>query len=321
MIKHFLTFIFLAFTVQANAASNAGTAVFQSKEGGANSTTRFEYLDESTSRMDVEGQKNGDAYMLFKGGKALVVTHTQGQTIVMDMAQLSSMASSFGVATDQSTKGFTSSIDSMKATGKKETVAGIQGEVYQLEWLENGEKRQDELVLSKDKKARAYTRAWMNAIRMMQKAGAQQEIKGDHLVARLDKKKLGILRLGDRFELKSIKSSSPDVARFEVPESTMEMPNLGSLFGGQSGNAAASGAAAAAGAATAGGEAAAQTESSGGLWGSMKNKFKNKGDRQANRQASRTDRAVDRATDEATDQAVGAAVGKSVDKIFGKIFK
>ena len=321
MIKHLLAFIFLTFTVHAIAASNAGTAVFQSKEGGANSTTRFEYLDESTSRMDVEGQKDGDSYMLFKGDKALVVTHTQGQTIVMDMAQLSSMASSFGAATGQSTKGFTSSVDSMKATGKKQTVAGIKGEIYQLEWVENGEKRQDELVLSKDKKARAYTRAWTNAIRVMQKAGAQQEIKGDHLMARLDKKKLGILRLGDRFELKSIKSSSPDVARFEVPESTMEMPNLGNLFGGQSGNAAVSGAAAGAGAATAAGEAAAQAEPSGGLWGSFKDKFSKKTDRQADRQASRTDHAIDRATDEATDQAVGAAVGKSVEKIFGKIFK
>ena len=201
----------------------------------------------------------------------------------------------------------------MKATGKKETVAGIKGEIYELEWIENGEKRHDELVLTKDKKARAYTRAWMNAIRVMQKAGPQQEIKGDHLIARLDKKKLGLLRLGDRFELKSIKSGSPDVARFEVPESTMEMPDLGSLFGGQSGNAAAAGAAATA----TGEEAATQAESSGGLWGGLKNKFKNKGDRQADRQASRTDHAVDRAADQATDEAVGQAVGK----IFGKIFK
>lgn len=312
MIKRLLIFIFLTFSVQAIAASNAGTAVFQSKEGGANSTTRFEYLNESTSRMDVEGQSNADSYMLFKDGKALVVTHTQGQTIVMDMAQLTSMASSFGAATGQSTKGFTSSVDSMTATGKKETVAGIKGEVYRLEWVENGEKRQDELVLTKDKKARAYTRAWMNAIRVMQKAGAQQEIKGDHLVARLDKKKLGILRLGNRFELKSIKSSTPDTARFEVPQSTMEMPNLGSLFGGNTENAAAG----ATGAASAGGTAA-QEESGGGLWGSLKNKFKDKGDRQANRQTSRTERTVDRTTDQATD----AAVSKSVEKIFGKIFK
>ncbi len=320
MIKNFFALILLTFAVQATAASNAGTAVFQSKEGGTNSTTRFEYLNESTSRMDVDGQKSGDSYMLFKDGKALVVTHTQGQTIVMDMAKLSSMASSFGAATGQSTKGFTSSVNSMKATGNKETVAGIKGEIYLLEWVENGEKRQDELVLSKDNKARAYTRAWMNAISVMQKAGAQQEIKGDHLIARLDKKKLGILRLGNRFELKSIKSGSPDVARFKVPESTMEMPDLGSLFGGQSGNAAAAGAAAT-GAAASGGEAAAQAESGGGLWGSLKDKFKKKSDRQTNRQASRTDHAIDRATDEATDQAVGAAVGKSVEKIFGKIFK
>lgn len=318
MIKRLLVFIFLTFSVQAIAASNAGTAVFQSKEGGANSTTRFEYLNDSTSRMDVDGQSNADSYMLFKDGKARVVTHTQGQTIVMDMAQLASMASSFGAATGQSTKGFTSTVDSMTATGKKEIVAGIKGEVYLLEWVENGEKRQDELVLTKDKKARAYTRAWMNAIRVMQKSGTQQEIKGDHLIARLDKKKLGILRLGERFELKSIKSGAPDTARFEVPQSTMEMPNLGSLFGGNSGNAGAAGAAgaAAAGAASADG-AAAQEESGGGLWGSLKNKFKNKGDRQANRQASRTERTVDRTTDQATD----AAVSKSVEKIFGKIFK
>jgi len=306
MFKHLMALIVLVSSFQAMAASNAGTAVFQSREAGANSTTRFEYLNESTARMSVDGQEGADSYMLFRDGKALIVSHTQGQTMVMDMQKLSGMASQFGAATGQATQSFTSSVQKMEATGKKETVAGIKGEVYRLEWVENGKKRSDELVLSKDKAARAYTRAWMNVVRVMQKAGTQQEIRGDHLVARLDKKKLGILRLGDRFELKSIKPGKPDSARFAVPESTMEMPDLGGLLGGAT-------AAGSAGAANSG----AEPVKSGGMWGSLKDKFKKKGDRQADRQTSRTDNAVDHATDKAVD----GVVEKSVEKIFGRLFK
>ena len=57
MIKNLFALILLTFAIQATAASNAGTAVFQSKEGGANNTTRFEYLNESTSRMNVDEMK------------------------------------------------------------------------------------------------------------------------------------------------------------------------------------------------------------------------------------------------------------------------
>ncbi len=308
MIKRFLVLALLVVSFQATAASKAGTAVFESNEAGSSGTMRFEYLNEKTSRMNVEGEQGADSYMLFRDGKATVVTHTQGQTLVMDMEKMMKMASGFGAASGQSTQSFTSSVKSMTATGKKETVAGIKGEIYQLEWIENGQSRTDELVLSKDKKARAYTRAWMNAVRAMQKAGAEKEIKGDHLVARLEKKKMGILRLGDRFELKSIKSNKPDAARFEVPEATMEIPNMGAILGGATG-------AAAAGAAASG--SSAPEQSSGGLWGSLKDKFNKKSERQVDRQASSADNAVDRATDTAVD----TAVEKSVKNIFGRIFK
>jgi len=206
----------------------------------------------------------------------------------------------------------------MEPTGKKETVAGIKGEVYKLKWTENGQAMEDDLVVTHDANAVAYTRAWMTVVKTIQKAGAKQEVKGDHLVARLEKEDLGILRLGKRFELVSIDNKRPDKAHFVVPEATMQMPNLGALFGG----ATAGGAAAASN--TASQEAAQATagnaepeKSSGGLWGSLKGKFTKKTDRQANRQASKTDGAVDRATDQATDKAIG----KSIDGLLNSIFK
>lgn len=314
MMKSFVAIIFFAFSFQVLAASEAGTAIFKSREGGSKTTTQFEYLDESTARMNVQGGKNdSDSYMLFRDGKALMVANVQDQTMVMDMAEMANMASSLGVSPQQQTQGFTSSVQSMEPAGKSETVAGIKGELYKLKWTENGKAMEDDLVVTHDAKAVGYTRAWMTVVRSIQNAGAKQEVKGDHLVARLEKEDLGILRLGKRFELESLNTRRPDEAHFVVPAATMSMPDLGNLFGGNN----AAGTAAASGSTTQ--EVTQDTDSeksSGGLWGGLKDKFKKKSDRQANRQTSRTDHAVDRATDQAVDQAVGKSVGKLLDSIF-----
>ena len=312
MHKTIIGTLLLLASTQILAGSESGTATFKGTEGGSSAISQFEYLNETTARMNMQSDgKDAGSYMLFRDGKALVVANVEGQTMVMDMASMSKMASGFGTSAGQQTQGFTSSIQSMKATGKSETVAGIKGELYKLKWTENGTIREDDLVVTRDTDVVGYTRAWMTVVRSIEGAGVKQEVKGDHLVARLEKDKLGILRLGERFELVSIDSKRPDESHFVVPAATMQMPDIGSLISG-------AGAAAATSDSTSrdATQDAAPAESSGGLWGSLKNKFKGKSDRQANRQASRTDHAVDRATDQAVDQAVGKSVGKLLENIF-----
>ncbi len=320
MIKSIFGVTLLAISFQVMAASEAGTAVFKSREAGSNSTTQFEYLNDSTARMNVDGGKkqDGESYMLFKDGKALMIANTQGETMVLDMADLSNMASSLGISPEQQTQGFTSSVQSMEPTGQDETVAGIKGELYKLKWTENGKVMEDDLVVTHDADAVAYTRAWMTVVRTIQVAGAKREVKGDHLVARLEKEDLGILRLGKRFELVSLDSKRPDEAHFVVPEATMQMPNLGALLGGAAaGGAAATSDTTSQGAAQTSTQNAEPEKSSGGLWGGLKDKFKKKSDRQTNRQTSKADGAVDQATDKATDEVIG----KSVNKLLNSIFK
>jgi len=308
--------ILIAFVVtalfQAGLATAAGVAKFKSTENGESVTTVFEYLDKSTARMNVPSEDGGESYMLFRDGKALVVANTQGQTLVMDMAKLSSMADSFGASAGQQTQSFSSSVRSMKPTGRFESVAGIKGEIYKLEWTENGKNRTDNLVLTKNKSAIDYTRAWMGVVRTIEKSGSKKQVKGDQLFAKIEKKKMGILRLGDRFELVSVKLGKPDASRFKVPKATMEMPDLGSLMGGaampQTG-------------APAGSDAAKAAAAGGGFWGGLKGKFKKKSDRQVNRQENRTDNMVDSATDQAADKAIDETIGHAVDSVFKKIFK
>jgi len=312
MKKQILIVVALTALFQAGFAVAAGVAKFKSSENGETATIVFEYLDKSTARMNMPSEDGNESYMLLRDGKALMVANAQGQTLVMDMAKLSSMADQFGGATAQQTQSFSSSVRSMKPTGRFESVAGIKGEIYKLEWIDNGQNRTDDLVLTKNKSAIDYTSAWMGAVRAIEKSGTKKEVKGDQLFAKIEKKKMGILRLGDRFKLVSVKLGKPDANRFKVPEATMEMPDLGNLMGGATMPQMD---------APAGSEAAEAAAESGGMWGSFKNKFKKKSDRQANRQVNRTDNMVDSATDQAADRAIDESIGRAVNGVFNKIFK
>ena len=68
--------ILIAFAVTAlfhtGLAAAAGVAKFKSSENGESVTTVFEYLDKSTARMNVPSEDEGESYMLFRDGKALM---------------------------------------------------------------------------------------------------------------------------------------------------------------------------------------------------------------------------------------------------------
>ena len=231
MIKRLIPTVLLLASFQAFAMTAGGIAKFKSMEKGESTTLTFEFLNEFTSRMNFPVDKNASGYLLFSEGKAFIVSQSEGETIVMDMAEISKMASSFGANSGDYAQDFRSQVISMKPTGDSEEVAGIRGEVYRLEWIENGKKHVDDLVVSRDDKAVVYTRAWLSAVQNMQSAVPQQQVKGDDLMATLYNENFGILRLGDRFRLESITIAKQDPARYAVPESTLQIPNFGALTG------------------------------------------------------------------------------------------
>lgn len=224
-------FFFLMLLVSYSAVAS-GIAQFKSVDGGESYTLNLEYLDSKTSRIDTDASSDTSSYLIFRDGKATVVAGYQGNTLVMDLNNVSSMVENLGVMSVLGIDSETLLINvvSIEATGKKEKVAGIEGQVYRLTWTRNNVRQQDELVLSKDMQVWNYTKAWINIAETISNSSPSISIKGDELLALIGKEKLGILRVGNRFRLISMLSKSVNPARFIAPDTSLTIPNLGGLL-------------------------------------------------------------------------------------------
>jgi len=231
MLKH--VFFCLLFLIPSSTYAS-GIAKFKGIDNGKPYTLSLEYLNRNTSRIDIDDNSDVDSYLLFNNNQGQVVTAYQGNTLVMDLDSMSQMAQSLGV---MSVLGIDSEslqihVISMEPTGKKEKVAGIEGEVYKLTWSRNKIKQQDELVVSSDRRAWEYTEAWVDAIDAISKSSPSINIQGDELLTRVSRDKIGVLRLGNRFRLASVQSKPVSPARFVAPGTSITIPGLGDLLEG-----------------------------------------------------------------------------------------
>lgn len=229
MLKHIFYFLFPFITYSAFAS---GIAQFNGVDGGEEYTLKLEYLDRNTSRIDANKKGDVNSYLLFKEKQAQVIAEYQGNTLVMDLANISTMAQNLGVMSVLGIDSDTLQIDiiSMQATGKKEKISGIEGEVYELTWSRNNVRQLDELVLSKNSQAWEYTEALASAVDTINSSSASINIKADLLLGRISKEKLGVLRLGNRFRLVSVLNKPDDPARFNTPDTSFTIPDLGGLL-------------------------------------------------------------------------------------------
>ena len=132
----------------------------------------FEYLNEHTARMDIllEGSHNGTGYTLFRDGKVYGVSNMNGKITVIDISSMKGMRNIAGRSTPNPGT-FEIKILDLSLTGKVESVAGIEGDVYQIVWRDEKGKLHDETaVLSSDPRAKEWTAAWMRASNDMQRA-------------------------------------------------------------------------------------------------------------------------------------------------------
>jgi hypothetical protein len=120
---------------------------------------------------------------------------------------------------------------SMKRTNRKEKISGFSGEVYDIVWVRDGVKHQDELVLSRSPLAWEYTSAWVNSLEMISKSSSSIDIKGDVLLGKIKNEQLGLLRLGDSLKLVRASSQSVNPDRFIAPDISFTIPSLGDLLG------------------------------------------------------------------------------------------
>ncbi|MCK2184141.1 hypothetical protein [Halomonas getboli] len=216
-MRHLMTGLLLAVSLPALAD---GQAILESQSGQGNATMQVSWAGDDL-RMDFPQQAQA-GYMLLKDGKGYMVSQMQGQTMVMDMARLKEMAESMG--NDQAVAGLTSqqadSVESLEATGEQQTVAGLEGDVYQLAWTDKaGNAHDDTLVLSDD----ARVRELMSAFHAYQRTMTGDP---DPIAMALEERGLGMLSFGDRFRIASLSDETPAASRFTLPEDAMTFEDM-----------------------------------------------------------------------------------------------
>ncbi|MFK8043803.1 hypothetical protein [Congregibacter sp.] len=279
--------------------ATAGSATVASKDG---QSSTFEYSDKYL-RISIPGQ---DGYALVRDGSIYTVMQQDGRTLVID-AGSAMKGMGAGVPTAVPAQ-FNSEIGSLDKTGRSETVAGIKGEVYQLNYVdENGNEQSEEMVLSDDPRALEFR----DGLFLMIGVASQLTSEGTEDSTASIQKALsdidsGILRYGQDMTVTEINSDGVDPSRFELPAEPLNLQGIGAMLGSMSQQAGADD-----GAADELGDSEAEPKKK-GLFGSVMGAIGEKVNRQSDRLGDSAEQEIDAETDEKVDGAL--------DKAFGKLF-
>lgn len=185
-------------------------------------------LDGSTASIHWQDAQNvrfnmpdSEGYLLTKGNKTYIVSQEGGELMVMDIAGMAQMAMAFAEE-DAMDQLIPESITKVKATGKKEKIAGIKGELYILTVKEkDGDEEEMEIVLTDNKTSNELTEVYISVIQNM--LGIDNLRK---TFDQLPKNKRGVLRIDDEFKLVSLSKKAPDSDYLELPGKPLNMQDL-----------------------------------------------------------------------------------------------
>lgn len=275
-------------------ATAGGTAQVETGSGGERTQATVEF-DGAKVRIATalgDSNKGHDSQMIFRDGKLYAIVDEGSQAIVMELS--SAMKMMGGMLKQQASSpdafGDVSQYRGLTSTGRSETVGGVRGEVFQLDYDDrNGVRQRTEVVLSTQAAAREMTESMTELGSAMSAAMGYPELQGSKaLQDEVARKKLGVLRFGDEYRVLSLNGATPSASRFALPAKPTQMPslpagmNIPSLGGASSG--------------------------SSGVSAILGEKAQRQQDRIESRSQGETDAATDRAVD------------KVLDKAFGKIF-
>lgn len=214
----------LVAAIPFHSINASGVATLQGKDS-RNSTMEIEYLDEHNVRMNMQRKKGDDSYMLVRDGKAYMVSSSGGQTMVMDMEQLGSMARNMGADTGGNDL-FKQELVKYDNTGKSETVAGYTGEIYNMTWRDSKGTHTADAVLSSHQDVRDFHDAWMHMAEVMASAISRQGISDKSILHFMKREGKGALRVGDDFHVVSIETKDINADRFRLPAVPMQLPGI-----------------------------------------------------------------------------------------------
>ena len=277
------------------AAQAAGSVEYEVKADADRARMTIEWLDNSRMRMDMQvaGMPAGmKAWQVMRDGKIYSVTINEGKPMVLEMGGMMKMMGSMLGA--QGMKGGETLNDvqefhSLKPTGRRETVAGVAGEVFLLDYKPGeGQRQQVEVVLSNQRTVREMTEAMLAYGKLMSSAMGHVDPAGSRrLESEMQQRQLGMLRFGDQLKAVNISAKAPSAQRMELPAAPMTMPQIPGMAGFP---------------AAAGSRAPAS--------GAAQRQVERQQDRVADRAQSETDAAVDKSVDKAIDKALGRLFGR-----------
>jgi len=240
--------------------------------------------DAAIIRVSTDGRP-ADGYMLVRDGRLYIVTESEGQSYVMDVADMADMAGLGGEVALPDARQATAV--SLEPTGVQKRVDLFSGEVHRLvATLADGSESHGEVVLTD---AALIVEAGRHFGRMNAAlSGGEVDALGRTLLERDH----GILGYrgddGSEMRLFAVTGDRPPASAFELPAEPMSMPSFGAGAdsGGQTGD---------------------------GLFGGLFRRVGSEVERQAQRQDEHAEERIERETEDAADRAVGRALRK----IFG----
>lgn len=203
-------------------AAQAGKATVQATDDSGNSMNMdFEYRGDSQLRMSVPQQQGG--YMLVDGDAVYSVSQHNGQPMVMRLDKLLGSGMPAPATPGADVEG----VQKLENTGRTETVAGVQGEVWMLTYTDaDGKTRSDEIVVSDDPRAVAFSRALMSMGKAVASA-AGEPAQEDPMARQLEGK--GMLRMGSQMRVTALSGTDPAADRFALPAEPTDVPGMGAL--------------------------------------------------------------------------------------------
>ncbi|MBA1146785.1 hypothetical protein H0Z60_06900 [Ectothiorhodospiraceae bacterium WFHF3C12] len=193
-----------------------GNATLRADTDAGSGAIEISWSGDGALRMETG---TGPGYFIVREGKAYVVMQQGGQTMVMELASMMKMAAGqVGNVPAGDTFG---RVESVNATGASETVAGIEGRVYQVTWTDgDGQRHSGDVVLTDDALVAEMTEAYLGAVQAM--SGADT----DAYRQSLPEGERGLLRSGEDFRIESISGDEPPPGAFELPAEPMDLQKM-----------------------------------------------------------------------------------------------
>ncbi|MER1941139.1 hypothetical protein ABS755_10585 [Castellaniella sp. FW104-16D08] len=195
------------------AAVASGTAVVQTRQD----TATLSWQTDGPVRLGRQGQKD---YVVVRDGKPYTVTYKMGGPVVMEMGGLVQGLSALTQSQGQYT--LPDHVNSVRDLHKVETIAGIQGHVYQLNYTDTqGKAHVTDAVLTDQVAVVDMSTTYLHTLQALMSSDSAQR-----LASALPAQRRGILRIGQDFTLQSISTQTPPASQFALPAKPTNLQNL-----------------------------------------------------------------------------------------------